>query len=238
MGTGKTTLVKGLKEQFVLEEDHLEAHTVKVTPYQHEYDQVDFTFFDTPGLKDTVNGSNDYSYLEDMVRNNEQPDLIIFTVKMDDSYFRQEDKGVIGNVSDAFGWKVWRNAMFALTFANKVSKPGHAIKSRENKVHFSDVRNKFSLSITELLRKQKVQEEVASSIPVIPVGLISQPRIESDERGISWVKEFWETLFEVLKASRQEPAYQQEEEEDICNCDCSKEGKDQSSSWWCWWPFC
>ncbi len=67
-GTGKTTFVKGLKENYVPEEDHLLPHTVKVTPYEHQQDKVDFIFYDTPGLKDTVTGSNDYSYLADMMR--------------------------------------------------------------------------------------------------------------------------------------------------------------------------
>ena len=212
-GTGKTTLVRGLNEQIVPEEDHLEPHTVKVTPYDHEYDDVYFTFYDTPGLKDTVNGSNDYSYLKDMVQNNEHPDLIIFTLKMDD-HFRQEDADTIGNVTDAFGWKVWKNAMFVLTFANAVQKVGHSVESRANRVYFSNLRNSFSLNITKLLREQNVQEYVANSIPVIPVGLVSQPQIESDGRDISWVDDFWETVFGVLKASRQEQARVKTEDTD------------------------
>lgn len=249
MGTGKTTLVKGLNDPsfFVAEEDHLEPHTVKVTPYQHEHDRVDFTFFDTPGLKDDVNGSNDYSYLKEMVEKNEQPDLIIFAVKMDDAEFRQEDIGAIKNITDAFGWKVWKNAMFVLTFANKVSKPGHALNSRENRVYYDNLKNEFSIHVTKLLRKLNVQEDVASNIPVIPVGLVSQPLIESEGERDSWVEKFWRKLFKVLKASRQEPPSNNEDDskkedepqssqEDGCNCDCSKDT--ESSSWWCFWPLC
>jgi predicted GTPase len=199
MGTGKTTLVKGLKEQFVPEGDHLEPHTLKVTPYEHEYGQIEFTFYDTPGLKDTINGSNDYSYLKDMVRNSEKPDLIIFTLKMDDTQFREEDQDAIGNITDAFGLTVWKNAMFILTFANKVQKFGHDIDSRENTGYYSELVDKFALNVTELLLKLEVQEDIANNIPVIPVGLISQPKIGSDKRDISWLEEFWQTLFTVLK---------------------------------------
>ena len=228
MGTGKTTLVRGLKEQFVPEEDHLEPHTVRVTPHRHEHDDVDFTFFDTPGLKDTVKGENDYSYLKDMVENNEKPDLLIFALKMDDAYFREEDKEAVGNITDAFGWKVWKNAMFVLTFANKVQKLGHSVESRENKVYFSDLRDNFSLQITELLREQYVPEDVANNIPVTPVGLVSQPRIESDECG-SWVDAFWKNVFSVLKASRQEQV------KDPTPEDKSEDTAEEPSSWTWWW---
>ena len=81
-------------------------------------------------------------------------------------------------------------------------------------MYFSNLRYNFSLYITKLLREQNVQEHVANSIPVIPVGLVSQPQIKSDRRDISWVDDFWETVFGVLKASRQEQARVKTEDTD------------------------
>lgn len=54
MGTGKSTLVKGLTEAYNPEADNLLPHTVKVTPYSFEKDKISLTIFDTPGLKDDV----------------------------------------------------------------------------------------------------------------------------------------------------------------------------------------
>ena len=48
MGTGKTTLVKGFKENYTPDEDYLLPHTTEVTPYEHAHDKIDFTFFDMP----------------------------------------------------------------------------------------------------------------------------------------------------------------------------------------------
>ena len=204
MGTGKTTLIKGLKEKYIPEADNLLPHTVKVIPYEYEHEKINLTFFDTPGLKESSDSHKDYKYLKEMVKNNEQPDLIIFTIKMDDTRLRPEDQVIIKNITDAFGWSTWKNALFLLTFANKVSKVGYTPDSRENKVYFNKKRDDFSLLITKELEKNRVQSEVANSIPIIPAGLIMQPFIPLDSRGISWVDEFWQEIFKVLKAPRQD----------------------------------
>lgn len=201
-GTGKTTLVRGLKENYVPDEEHLLPHTKFVTPYEYAHDKIDFTFYDTPGLKDAADGANDYSYLKDMVRNSQEPDLLIFTVKMDDTVFRKEDKDSIKAITDAFGWKVWKHAMFILTFANKVFAPNATVESRQNKIKYNKIRDDFALQVTELLLQYKVQDDIANSIPVVPVGLVVQPIIPSDGRKISWLEEFWSSANEKLKASK------------------------------------
>ena len=202
MGTGKTTLIKGLTESYIPEADNLLPHTLSVTPHGYEHEGINFVFFDTPGLKDNVNSSNDYEYLKEMVKKNEEPNLLIFAVKMDDSVFRDEDVDAIGNVSDAFGWKIWKNAMFILTFANMVTKVGHAPESVNSKLHFSNTYNTHFYHISEALRSNKVQDDVINSISVVPVGLLSQPKIPSDQRDISWVDEFWEKALNVLRTPK------------------------------------
>ena len=195
-GTGKKTLAKGLREYTPQETDHLEVHATKVTSYKQIYDQVKFMVFDTgfsPDLEDVA-----------QIPSSEQPDAIVFTLKMDDTTLSQDDLKAIQSITKAFGWKVWRNAMFILTFANRISKPGHSTKSRENTVYFNAVRNKFALEVTETLMKVNVESDVANRIPVIPVGLVSEPFIESDGRGVSWVEEFWDVLFELLEVPEQE----------------------------------
>ena len=189
-GTGKKTLMKGLREYTSQETDHLEVHAMKVTSYKQIYDQVNFIAFD---LEDVA-----------QIRNIEQPDAIVFTLKMDDATLSQDDLKAIQIMTKAFGWKVWKNAMFILTFANRISRPGHSTKSRENTVHFDTVRNDFALKVTETLIKVNVDSDVANRIVVIPVGLVSEPFIVSDRRGVSWVDEFWDVLLKVLEVPKQE----------------------------------
>ena len=202
MGTGKTTLIKGLTESYIPEADNLLPHTLSVTPHGYEHEGINFVFFDTPGLKDNVDSSNDHEYLKEMVKKNDEPNLLIFAVKMDDSVFRDEDVDAIGNISNAFGWKIWKNAMFILTFANMVTKVGHAPESVNSKLHFSNTYNTHFYHISEALRSNKVQDDVINSISVVPVGLLSQPKIPSDQRDISWVDEFWEKALKVLRTPK------------------------------------
>ena len=201
MGTGKTTLVMGLNGTVpnTSSSDTLLPHTVNVTPYTKEHKRVNFTFYDTPGLKDSVGGENDWKYLKQM----RMPDVLIFTMKMDDSEFRQEDIDTIKNISHAFGWKVWERALFLLTFANVVSKPGENVGVRENQVYYNRRRDDFALKVTETLNELNAETTVANTIPVLPVGLVKQPIIPSDVQKLSWVKEFWKLVFAILKSSRE-----------------------------------
>ena len=225
MGTGKTTLVKGLKENYVPDEQNLLPHTVHVTPHEYTHNKIDFVFFDTPGLKDAEDGANDYKYLKDMVRNSQEPSLLIFAVKMDDAVLRQEDIDAMKAITNAFGWKMWRHAMFILTFANKVNDPSASVESKQNKVFFNRIRDQFELTVAEVLLDMHVQEDVANNIPVIPVGLVSQPLIPSDSRKVSWLEEFWASAYSRLKSTKQEKAGKKEKEE---NSPCG---------WWYWMTF-
>ncbi len=235
MGTGKSTLIKALAEAYDPEVDNLLPHTTKVTPYAYEQDKVNLTMFDTPGLKDDVNGTNDYSYLEDMVKNSQQPDLLIFAIRMDDTSFRRQDMSAIQNISAAFGWPAWRNAIIILTFANKVRKEGEAYDSRTNKVYYNRIRDKFAEDITKALLEYKVQRDVANNIPVIPVGLVKQPLIPSDERKVSWVDEFWGNVHRYMKGSKQDEATEDSAPPPTCppctpeTCNCTPETSEEST---------
>ena len=86
-----------------------------------------------------------------------------------------------------------------------VFDPNTSIESRQNKVNYAQIRNDFSLKVTDILIAEKVQEDVANEIPVVPVGLVSQPIIPSDERKVSWLDEFWSSVFRRLKAAKLQP---------------------------------
>ena len=202
--------------------DHLLPRTLKVTPYNYDHGGLNFILFDTPGLIDSNNSSNDYEYLKDMVTKNGEPDLLIFAVKMNDA-FRDDDADAIGNISNAFGWKIWKNAMFVLTFANKVTSVGHSPKSADSKLYFNKIFDIHYSCIVEALRSNRVHEDVINSISVVPVGLVSQLKIPSDKRGVSWIDELWEEALKVSRAPRKDV------EENV-----EKDEESKSSSGWFW----
>ena len=166
MGTGKTTLVWGLTgwKSNTSEDDvnTLKRHTTAKKAYYVKQDRIKFTLYDTPGLKDEPGGTNDPKYLKDM----DMPDVLIFTMKMNDHKFQQEDMETITAISNAFGWKIWRRAMFLLTFANTVKNPD-SNKTRKNEVYFNRRRDEFADTVTDVLEDLSTEEDVANQITVL-----------------------------------------------------------------------
>ena len=203
MGTGKTTLVRGLcvdkNTQNVpakSKQDTLGADTKRVTPYNCIHKRIDFTFIDTPGLKDVVNNTRDHRYLMEMP----EPDVLLFTIKMTDRKVFDDDIDTIKNISYAFGYKVWRKAIFLLTFANNVKDPDDPDPQITRSDYSFYRRREDSLSemVTDTLLKLSTVTDVAHNIPVIPAGLVRQPVIPSDKDKKSWVDEFWQEVICIL----------------------------------------
>ena len=180
--TGKHTLVAGVQKETIPEHD------------------INFLFFDIPGAND----SGDLSYINNMVSKDDEPDMVIFTVRMDNPVLSEDNKDAIESISHAFGWRVWKNTMFALTYANNVYKPGVPKESRENKVHFNKVKRNLSYSITKTLRDCRVQENIANDIPVVPTGRGYEPQIQSSADTVSWMDRFWLAVNKILKESREQ----------------------------------
>jgi len=201
MGSGKTTFIRGLTEDFVPSADGLLPHTTEVSPYDQYREGSNVIFFDTPGLKDDENSSNDYTYLREMVRKNGEPNLLVFAIRMDVFDFLEEDMDAIVNISSAFGRKIWQKSMFILTFANMVKRTGHSSESIESKLYFSKLMDKHHLHILEVLRRNSVKDEVINTIPVVAVGLVSEPNLAAHKSSVSWIDDFWEESFNILKKS-------------------------------------
>ena len=109
-GTGKTTLAQTFfaNSEFGNTEDSSKSMTVHVTSRNGV--QVRLGFWDAAGTK---------PQLEDVLKN---IDLVIFTVKMDDTRYRPEDRELLEKASKSFGnnHHLWSKTMVALTFANRV----------------------------------------------------------------------------------------------------------------------
>ena len=202
MGSGKTTFIKGLTSKFVPSLDPLLPHTTEVTAYEGCHEGFCFIFFDTPGLKDSEY-ANDYEYLSEMVKNSGEPNLLIFAIKMDDYVIEEEDKEVIGNVTKAFGWKVWQKAMFILTFANRLEKVGEPPDGVKSTNYFSETFDMHHTSIVNALEAQNVDKEVINKIDVVPVGVISEPIIPAHSLGKSWIDNFWKKAYKTLLKPKQ-----------------------------------
>ena len=202
MGSGKTTFIRGLTEGFVPPSGNLLPHTIKVSPYSQHREGSNCIFFDTPGLKDDENSANDYAYLKEMVQKNGEPNLLVFAIKMDEPVQQDEVKEAVFNVSNAFGRKIWQKAMFILTFANLVQAIGHTSDGVANKLYFSKLVDEHHLNILHILRSILVKDEVINEIPVLPVGVVSEPILVADRLEQSWVESFWQEAFQILRKTQ------------------------------------
>ena len=106
------------------------------------------------------------------------------------------------NVSSAFGRKIWQKAMFILTFANLVQAIGHTSDSVANKLYFSKLVDEHHFNILHILRNILVKDEVINEIPVLPVGVVSEPILVADRLGQSWVESYWQEAFQILRKTR------------------------------------
>ena len=202
MGSGKTTFIRGLTEGFVPLSGNLLPHTIKVSPYSQHHEGSNCIFFDTPGLNDDENSANDYAYLREMVQKNGEPNLLVFSVKMNEPVRQDEVKEALVNVSSVFGRKIWQKAMFILTFANLVQAMGHTSDSVANKLYFSKLVDEHHLKIRHILRNILVKDEVINEIPVLPVGVVSEPILVADRLGQSWIESFWQEAFQILRKTQ------------------------------------
>ena len=83
---------------------------------------MNIRLLDSPGLDDGT--ANNEKYLAEIrSKITEKLDLVIFSVKMDDTRFHRDDKDTFKILTETFGKSLWKNAVIALTFANKVEGP-------------------------------------------------------------------------------------------------------------------
>ena len=226
MGSGKTTLIKGFTEDYMPGRDVNDSilpHTDAVAHYLYEYEGVQVSLYDTPGLSEEEDGYLDYKYLENMVDHQISPNLIVFTIKLDSvggNSLPAEDERVMKLVSDAFGSARWKFAMFVLTFSNKVRKEEEEPGSFENRHYFNKVWNELEYQIRTSLKSFHVQQDVVDSIPIFPIGFLQQPDIKADKREISWVDEFWSKSFKILQKSKTEEKLRMEKVKkgECCAC--------------------
>ena len=122
-GVGKSSLVNALVGRQVAKEGRKKvAGTCEVTSYTVANEGVNLRVWDSLGLGDGT--GNDEKYLAEMgSKITEKLDVVILCLKMDDSRFQRDDKDTFKLLTKNFGTNFWKNAVIALTFANKVDDP-------------------------------------------------------------------------------------------------------------------
>ena len=124
-------------------------------------------------------------------------DLVLYCTRMDDTRIRDEDYETIKTLTRAFGEAIWENAVFTLTFANKVKK---AVRSQsqtpvDQKEFFQSRLSQWESKLKEALEIAGVCPETVSKTVVVPVGY--QDDLCLPDRD-DWLSEFWLTCLRQI----------------------------------------
>ena len=195
-GVGKSSLVNALVGAKVAKEGHKKvAGTPEVTSYMVTIEKVNIRIWDSPGLEDGT--GNDETYLAEIESKiTEKIDLVIFCLKMDDTRLNSGDRGTLKRLTERFGKNMWKNAVIALTFANKVEHPAREDKEAyflENLVKWREVIQKF------LRENLQLDPELVQSLPLAPTGYHRKPSVLPS--GANWLGKFWIACYNVARKS-------------------------------------
>ena len=189
-GVGKSSLANALVGREVSPEgETLNPETMNVFNYNADIAGVNVTIWDCPGLQDGT--ANEAEYLEKMATKCKELDLVLYCTRMDDTRIRDEDYETITTLTRAFGESIWENAIFTLTFANRVRK---AVRSRSTatpvnqKDYFISRLSQWESKLKEALEKAGVSRDTVSNMVVLPVGY--QDDLHLPDRD-NWLSTFW-----------------------------------------------
>jgi len=139
--------------------------TYEVTSYSVAIERVDIRVWDSPGLQDDI--GKDEEYLAEIERKvTEELDLVIFCVNMDDTRLNR-DKETFKILAKQFGKDLWKNAVMALTFANKVEDQDGG----DRKAYFMQELANWREAIHSFLNDTlKLDPKLVQSLPLVPTG--------------------------------------------------------------------
>lgn len=201
IGTGKSSLVNGIIGKEVAKESPLAfASTNRIERFENQVlilgrKRVRVTVWDTPGLGDIFNEDED-STMEEIVRVTRKTDLLLYCLDMRRRLDRSEAEG-IKKLTVAAGVDIWKHAIFALTFGNKV-KPQN--KAEDKFGYFTSVYSSWKHALHKLFNDNiHAPEDITSHIAIVPTGYRHKPPPDR----VDWFTPFWEASFHKTKHDAQ-----------------------------------
>lgn len=181
-GTGKSTLIRGLigKEVERTMTQDFDVPSVTSSELNVGGDSIGVTFWTSPGISDSI--LHNQAQLQRMKKRLEAADLVIHTLRMDDTRLRPDDSEIIKRLSEGFGDTLWRKAVVVLTFANRVYYLDDRQRMARSKEHFLKRSAQWEGHVHELLRSGGISEATLRGVPIVPAGYVTETRLfEGDE---------------------------------------------------------
>ena len=166
--TGKSTLINGLVgAKRAPESDPIMSVTASIKNYVASFHGIAVKLWDTPAI--TVGAYDEVMRFQALEKNISQVDLVLYCSKMD-NLFQKQDTSTIQRLTQVFGHTLWENAIFALTFANKVLPPRNYNDPQARQTFFMERWSMLSKELREALQEIGVPSYIISTVSFIPAG--------------------------------------------------------------------
>ena len=203
LGTGKSALINGIVGRKIAKEGSSAfTETTAIMLFEEaiqisEKRKVSIKIWDTPGLGDGFN-CNEEEYVKKLAVCVAQSDLLLYCLDMR-RRMERSDIEEIQRLTKYAGVEIWRNAVFALTFANKVV-PEDEDEEEDARKYFQAALKSWEDAIQRVLtEKVKLPGDIADEISIIPTGYMKH----SPPDRLEWFTPFWKTAFAKTKSSAQ-----------------------------------
>ena len=202
-GAGKSSLINGIIGDDIAKEGQLlDRSTTAVRSYSHKYQDVDITIWDSPGLQDGLD--KEAEFLKDMREKCANVDLVLYCTRMDDIRLHDDDKRAIEKITKELGKGLWENAVFVLTFANRVEPPlkrAYQAEEREDPKQFFIKRMAWWMeTFRKAMKNAGVDHKVVENIPFVPAGYDA---VKSLPDLNDWLSPLWYASILAMKENGQ-----------------------------------
>ena len=198
--TGKSSLINSLagtevaKEYLSPKDQSIKCNAYGTQVTIHDGQQkktINVLLWDSPGLGGAF-GNNEEN-LHRVVAKAKQTDLLVYCLDMR-MRLEQDDVDGIVQLTNRLGKEMWRNAVFALTYANSVHPPQH--NTADKILFFRQSLSEWESVIKQVLQnKAKVSEDEISRVVIVPVGYRNHPPPDRSD----WLTAFWREAFQNTK---------------------------------------
>ena len=112
-------------------------------------------------------------------------DLLVYCIQITQTRAGQDEYDAIADLTRALGADIWKNAVFALTFANELH-PSASYQGSPEAYYTSRVHD-WKQVIAHALVNAGISQAVAEKVPIVPTGYRQQPILNRHE----WFSDFW-----------------------------------------------
>jgi GTPase SAR1 family protein len=186
-GTGKSSTINSLLGRDVAPVGEVVPVTSKVESFDCTINDATVCLYDTPGLCDSADMSNDDAYIAAIKEVLPSIDLVVFVTPLNETRVSRDERIALRSLSAAIGKELWENMIVVFTFACS-PLPGQARFDS----FFDNRANAFKEFVAQIS-----SEKIATGLPFLAVDNSS----EMTPDGCEWVPELFTIVVERCSAS-------------------------------------